>query len=122
MRGEVLGAAVLEHPGDAARDVRVAQRLRRLIEKRRCCGDVEAGRVAVARERGVAPFAVELVGAEHERAVDGGALGAVGGARVAVLEPASARVAVGQLDPGAAIELDGQRPVAGPGQRAASRR
>ena len=70
---------------------RVAQRFRRGVEEVRRRGDVEAGRVAVARERGVAPFAVELVGAEHERAVDGGALGAVGGARVAVVEPAVAR-------------------------------
>ena len=30
VQGEVLGAAVVEHPRDAARDVRVAQRLRRL--------------------------------------------------------------------------------------------
>src|SRR5215217_2872114 len=86
VQGEVLGATLVEHSRDAVRDVRIAQWLWRLIQEGRSCGDVEASRVAVAGKGGVAPFAVELVGAEHERAVDGGALGAMGGTRVTVLE------------------------------------
>jgi hypothetical protein len=50
----------------------------------------------VAAERRVRPFAVELVGAQHEGAVDGRALGRVGGQGVAVLEPAFVAVAAAE--------------------------
>jgi hypothetical protein len=89
--GELLGAAVSEEPAQAG-----GQRVRFggvvAIEGEIAAGQVEAGFVAVAREGGVAPLAVELVGAEDEGAVDGGTLGAVGGDRVAVVEVAAAEV------------------------------
>ena len=98
VQGEVLGAAVSEHPCDPARHVSVIEWLGGSVEERGRRADVEAGLVAVARERGVAPLAVELVGAEHERAIDRRALGQVRGERVPVVEVAGPRVALGQLD------------------------
>jgi hypothetical protein len=59
-------------------------------------GDVEAGFFAVAGEGRVAPLAVEVFGAEDEGAVDGGALGAVGGDGVAVIEVAALQMALGR--------------------------
>jgi len=116
---EVLGAAVVEHPRDGAGDVVLGpQRLGCLVEESRAGSRVEARLVAVTRERGVRPFAVEILRAEDERAVDGGALSAVGGDRVAVLEAAILGVARWQVDAAAVVERDGQPVVAHPGQRA----
>lgn len=72
----------------------------------------------MARERRVRPLAVQLVGAQDERAVDGGALGAVGGDRVTVVQSAVLGVPARQLDAAAVIELDRQRVVADLRERA----
>ncbi len=64
-QGELFSTAVAEHARDAAWQVVGVQRLRRLVEERAAGGDVEPGFGTVPREGGVAPFAIELVGAQE---------------------------------------------------------
>jgi hypothetical protein len=52
----------------------------------------------VTRERRVAPLAVKVVRAEHERAVDGRALSVVGGQRVAMVQVAGLEVRGVEID------------------------
>ena len=89
--------------GERAEDLQVdvlrcGERSGRLVDERRTGADVEARFVAVAGERGVAPLAVELVGAEDEgrSTVAPWARWAV--MRVAVVEVAGLGVAGGKLD------------------------
>jgi hypothetical protein len=114
----VFGAAVGEQAGDVEWEVAVAQRLGCLVEEVSARGDVEPRFVAVAGEGGVAPLAVELVGTEDEGAVDGGALGAVRGRRVGVVEVSVVNVGLGEVDAPAVVKLDPQLAVPERRQRA----
>ena len=78
----------------------------------RVAGDVEAGLRSRAREGDVAPFLEAcLAGAEDEGALDGEALGGVAGERVGVADVAGLEVAAAELDGGAAVGGDRQRPL-----------
>jgi len=85
VQGEFLHVAAVEKPGDAG-DERIGGCGELGVDAHVAASDVEARLVAVTRERRKAPLAVELLAAQDERAVDGGALRAVGGDRVAVLQ------------------------------------
>ena len=117
---ELLGAGAREQGPDAG-DQWIAWRRQLGVGVQVPSGDVEARLLAVARHRGVAPLAVELLAPEHEGAVDRGALGAVGGDRIAMLEVAGVEVAGAERDRLSPIEGHGEAarlPVRG-GDRAA---
>src|SRR4029077_10041770 len=87
-------------------DDRVAVGWEVAVEVDVVAGDVEPCLVAVARHRGVAPFARQLLATQNEGAVDGDALGAVGGDRIAVIEIALLQRASRQLPLPAALDLN----------------
>ena len=103
---ELLGGASFEELFEAVNNGVVVGEVALDLGLEVAAGDVEARFVAVAGEGGEAELAVEVLGAEHERPVNGRALGLVGGQRVAVVEVSFAQVAGVERDLAAAVELD----------------
>ena len=86
--------------GDDVERAAVVVAAQRVVELGLAGDDVEAVGVPAAAHRDVSPFAIEGVRAEHERLVDGDALGLVAGERVGVVERRSAAL-------GGALEVFG---------------